>query len=366
MPSIVVSTCGTSLLTNKVAQGLNDLLRKTANAKANDLSKEEKNAIDAHMKEREETLLALKSFGGVRDASAELNGLLGLYEEQPSKGKNDLHYLLHTDTYQGKIVAEALKCWCEQNKLNAQTYRIESLNTRDLEDFRIGIGNLMKWCQDTLSQYTQSGYRVIFNLVGGFKSLQGYMQTLGMLFADESIYIFEGQRALLRIPRLPLDLDTSSQKTMRENIAVFRKLARKSLPYSECAALPETFLYRMGHECTLSDWGKLLWERFKKSLYSERLLEPPSARIRYSAKLKNTIATLDAQFVLRINEKMDDLAGFFEQEKALKSLSFKKLTGTPVPQCTHEFYLWSDKDAARGFGYFDGSVFIFEDMREHL
>lgn len=61
-----------------------------------------------------------------------------------------------------------------------------------------------------------------------------------------------------------------------------------------------------------------------------------------------------------------DFLKIFEQEKALKSLSFKKLTGTPVPRCTHEFYLWSDKDAARGFGYFDGDVFIFEDMREHL
>jgi len=102
LPSIVVSTCGTSLLTNKVAQGLNDLLRKTANAKANDLSKEEKNAIDAHMKEREETLLALQSFGDVRDASAELNGLLGLYEEQPFREKRSSLFAAHGYLPRGK------------------------------------------------------------------------------------------------------------------------------------------------------------------------------------------------------------------------------------------------------------------------
>ena len=48
--------------------------------------------------------------------------------------------------------------------------------------------------------YRQSHYRVVFNLVGGFKSLQGYMNTLGMFYADEIIYIFEAPTAdLIRI-----------------------------------------------------------------------------------------------------------------------------------------------------------------------
>ncbi len=366
MPSIIVSTCGTSILTNGITDELRSLLQRTANHLEGELEAEERSRIDLHLQSRDRELAKCASFDEARNASAELNGLFGIYENQPAKGKGDIHFLLHTDTYQGEKSAILLQGWCERKGMNTQTYRVESLNTKNVDEFRVGIGNLMHWCQETLPGYRASGHKIIFNLVGGFKSLQGYMQTLGMLFADESVYVFEGERTLLRIPRLPLDLDAASRESMRKHYAIFRTLLRQSLPASECSSMPETFLYCVDGECTLSDWGRLLWDRFKGEFYKKKLLPPPSPKIRYGRTIEKDIAALDPHQVGEINAKMDELARFIEKGQSIKSLGFKKLAGNPVPGCNHEFYLWSDKDAARGFGFYDGEVFVFDKMRPHL
>ena len=46
MPSIIVSTCGTSLLTNGVPDELRSLLHRTANQQAEEMKPEEKALID--------------------------------------------------------------------------------------------------------------------------------------------------------------------------------------------------------------------------------------------------------------------------------------------------------------------------------
>ena len=97
--------------------------------------------------------------------------------------------------------------------------RIDDLNTSSLEEFRLGIDELIKWCVGTLPGYRASGYKIVFNLVGGFKALHGYMQTLGMFYADETVYIFETSRELLSIPRMPVDLEASAKQAVRERSA---------------------------------------------------------------------------------------------------------------------------------------------------
>lgn len=367
MQNLIVTTCGTSLLTNGASPELSSFLRNTANKGKNELSPLEKDRIDHIAADKREIL-----FNGagvvLRDVSAELNGLLGIIRGSEKRTFEGFHFLVHTDTYQGELVAEMLREWCAREGIQSQAVRIDSLSTKNLSSFREGIGNLMNWCQDTLPGYRTSGYRVTFNLVGGFKSLQGYMQTLGMLFADESVYVFEGERELLRIPRLPLDIDSSCRKTMEENLLLFRRLsfASEGVSSTECAGLPEMFLFCMDGMCTFSDWGKILWEKFRNSAYRDKLLDSPSEKIRFGKKLRKEADSLDGESMARINGKIDDLARFLETGFNPKSLSFKTLQGKPVPGCTHEFYLWSDKDAGRGFGFFDGPVFVFEDFGSHL
>jgi putative CRISPR-associated protein (TIGR02619 family) len=203
-PLFVVSTCGTSLLTNRAPGDLNALLRRTANQREDALAKEDRSAIDARILDRQEALKG-STLQEARDLSAELNGLLGIYDDDLSRGANNRnhHVFLHTDTYQGVQVGKLLLEWAQRRGLSAEAHRVDNLNTARMEEFREGMGNLADWCADALPGYRDGGYRVVFNLIGGFKALQGFMQTLGMFYADESVYLFEGERALLRIPGFP-------------------------------------------------------------------------------------------------------------------------------------------------------------------
>jgi len=50
-----------------------------------------------------------------------------------------------------------------------------------------------------------------------------------------------------------------------------------------------------------------------------------------------------------------------------RSLYCHKLSGTPVPGCTHEIYAWSDKNAGRIFGICHGHRrFEIKQLGEHL
>ena len=363
---VIVTTCGTSTLTNGAGGELSAFLRNAANKRESELSSEEKARIDNRLEEKREALASLHK-AELRNFSAELNGLLGIREEEKPRD-SDMQFLIHTDTYQGEIVARLLSDWCSGQGITSQAVLVESLNTKSVMEFNDGIGNLVKWCQDTLPGYRNSGYKVLFNLVGGFKSLQGYMQTLGMQFADESVYVFEGERVLLRIPRLPLDLDSSCRMAIAANLHLFRRLHIFRIPIdeSECEGLPDTFFTCLDGSCTLSPWGEMLWEKFIETGYNQILLDSPSAKLRFTPRLRNDVSSLDPHMIGRINRKMDDLARFLETADNLKSLSFKNLQGNRVPGCTHEFYLWSDKDAARGFGFYDNEIFVFDQMRGHL
>lgn len=363
---VIVSTCGTSTLTNGASPDLQKLLRDTANSREGELPPEAKAAIDGRLDEKKREISTLPK-EKLRDFSAELNGLLGISEEEKPH-PSDMHFIIHTDTYQGEAVASFLAEWCSGRGIPSQAVPVESLNTRSVMEFNDGIGNLVKWCQESLPGYRSSGFKVIFNLVGGFKSLQGYMQTLGMHFADESVYVFEGEKVLLRIPRLPLDLDSSCRAVFSESLEFFRRLhiSRAQVPEGECAALPGTFFTCIDGSCVLSPWGEVLWLKFIETEYPKKLLDSPSPKLKISAKLKSCVSSMEPLLIGRINRKTDDLASFLETGYNPKSLSFQKLQGRPVEGCTHEFYLWSDKDAARGFGFYEKGVFVFDHVREHL
>lgn len=368
MRYIVVTICGTSALTNGASEDLFKLLKRTANDKEKDLTVEKKEVIDRRVEQKRKELYECPSHE-LRAFTSELNGLLGILGKMEGQ-KKDLHlqFLLHTDTYQGEKVAGLLLEKCQALGINSQLVLIEFLNTRKFEEFEEGIAFLLEWCHATLPGYRDSGYRVIFNLVGGFKSLQGYMQTLGMLYADESVYVFEGEQELLRIPRLPFDLDAVCQSVMSENLSFFRRLnvLSETVLEEKCDGLPETLFFCMKGECELSKWGKLLWNKYTERAYKEKLLEPPSDKLRFGKKLRAQAKELDPHLLERVNSKIDELTAYLEKKIALKGFSFKHLKGSPVKGCTHEFYLWSDKNAARGFGYFDGGVFVFDQMGSHL
>ena len=157
-PLLVVSTCGTSLLTNGASGDLGGLLRRTANHREAELTPEERDLIRQRVQDRVEAL-GRATLEEVRSLSAELNGLMGVYADQvtaEARGRNH-HIFLHTDTFQGQEVARLLLRWTEAKGLVGETLQVDKLNTSRMEDFREGMGNLTDWCAEILPGYRDGG-----------------------------------------------------------------------------------------------------------------------------------------------------------------------------------------------------------------
>ena len=361
--TLYVSICGTSLLTNSTDRETRRFLVDTANCSDEELSNEDRRKIESRMADQVAVLNG-SNLHDVRQLSAEFNTILGAYEERIPVGGQDVHILLHTDTFQGRLVAEALCDWLQAKKLNAQIQRVENLTTKSVNAFSDGVSWLIQWCEATLPGYRESKFQIVFNLTGGFKSLQGFMQTLGMIYGDELIYVFETGGELLRIPRLPLQFEESVGQSVRQHLQIFRRLQLSSanVSWSDCQGIPETFLYRVADMVELSPWGKLVWERHRKEIYRESVLAFLSPKIVISSEVSKTIASFSSEEKCTFNERMDDLAEYLESDRkaCLKRLDFKQLRGDPLPPSSHECDLWADRGAWRAFGHFERETFVID------
>jgi putative CRISPR-associated protein (TIGR02619 family) len=282
----VLSTVGISLLL-KSTDNWNDL-RDAANA--SDLS----DATQRVVKDAAACALQKLNQGSVADRrklSAELNGLYGLYEDQLHLGQDDFHYLLVTDTYigkqAGKVVTDFLRL---QGWHNVSTYCPPKLSTATAGDFSQGMKNLINWCEQTISGYRESGYEIVFNLTGGFKSLQGYLTIVGMFYADRIVYIFEAANELLTIPRLPIHIDESVFREYRVPLALMAE-GSALLSKDGVAGIPDGLLEIVDGVVGLSNWGQLAWNRLRRDLLSEVLLDFP--RIRYTSSFERDFRKAD-------------------------------------------------------------------------
>lgn len=270
----VVTTVGTSFLSNYVRDRdleLNGLIRQIAN--------ESESAVDDGTKRRIGAIAdrilddaTRADSDRLKKMSAELNGLISVYGQRlymSEKRTRDQHFLVATDTYLGRVCAELLELILEHLGLPTIVRpEFPGLTTRDYRSFTQGVSRLVEWCQQTLPPLRRPNSRVIFNLVGSFKSLQAYMNTLGMFLADEIIYIFEADDAeLIRIPRLPVALD--EVETLRAHLPEFGLLAHGViLDRYQADGIPEALLAPADEEgrVRLSEWGRVVWDRNSKSL----------------------------------------------------------------------------------------------------
>ncbi len=280
MPRIILSTIGTSLLTQQIKRDDSTektwyaQLRDTANITNTDMPPAI-GAIVETLKQRAEAKLANADIAQRRNASAELNGIYGIYANQLDQGKQDIHYLIATDTHQGFTTAQVVEKFLRQQGItNVTTYTPPGLSTASSQAFAWGIDELLEWLEINLSPLReQSHYTINFNLVGGFKALQGYLNTLGMFYADELTYIFEGTNELITIPRLPIDIDSTA---IAPHAALIARLAANApISTQEIPDLPETLVTQLDGEALLTTWGKLIWNRVKGELLSGDLLSLP-------------------------------------------------------------------------------------------
>jgi hypothetical protein len=116
MARIIVSSCGTSLLTKNAPDDVKRSLWETANESDQSLPHEVMHVIAGRVEAVRHRLVA-SPLQRVRALSAELNGILGIHGGQwPADAMADQHYLLHTDTFRKVTWARLVAEW-----LNAQS-----------------------------------------------------------------------------------------------------------------------------------------------------------------------------------------------------------------------------------------------------
>lgn len=365
-PRVVLSPCGTSLLTNGCTDDERRLLGRHSNSfRLEDLG-DDQAAVEARV-DSVAALLETADAATARRVSAELNGLLTLCDEQPAHPADHL-ILLCTDTWLGERTGQIVQGWLHRNgHLSVELRRQVDLQTRDLHKFQISLSNLVRWWGEAVDEYRRRQYRILFNLTGGFKSVQGFLQTLGNLYADETVYIFETSRALLRVPRLPIRLDMLD--AVRQHQYVIRRLdAALPVAAADLADVPETFLERDGADVLLSPWGTIVWDQSRKTLYAEGVLPPPTDRVRFAETFLPSTKSLSPDRYANLNDKLDKLATFLEgdQVRPVRSLDLKPLRNNPKPPSTHEFDAWADRDAKRVFCRYEGDVLVLDRLDDAL
>ncbi len=337
----IISTIGTSILTNMIngtaEVAWRGILSKSANFNQEELNQDsEAQEVINILDKRARGELSKNDDETSRRISAELNGIYGIYGGRLPQNSPDLHYLICTDTVQGQMTGKLIKEFLGSQGFKVEIVTPSQLSTKDTKNFTAGTKELIKWLEENVSwQQDSVDHQVIFNLVGGFKSLQGYMQTFGTFYANESVYIFEGSSELIKIPRLPIQIDTTD---IENHTLKFAMMAAGGMyPIKELEGIPETLLELIeDHDGTvagLSAWGDLIWNRTKSDLLAGELLQ--FQRLKYRKSFIDNYRTLNSQQRTDLQETLAKIATVLEDTGGdttqlnlrVDGLNFKPLIG---------------------------------------
>jgi putative CRISPR-associated protein (TIGR02619 family) len=345
MHRLVISTVGTSLLTNQIDLDLDPddwskRLQQTANYTTDEINKYHQNIgqIIEKLKQRAEEKLYDEDtdIEEIREASAELNGIYGLYDKELNRGISDTHLLIATDTAQGKVTAGILESFLKSKGISNTSICIQtglSLGSSDI--FVEGMAKLIPYIQTTIVDCQNSQYYICFNLVGGFKALQGYFNTIGMFYANELVYVFEGSNEVIKIPKLPVKINRAEVEPYKVQLAIMNA-GDISTSWEEAKKVPPDWVLVDGNEMTLSAWGQLIWNQCKDEILSEELLNFP--KLEYARSFKDDYQNqTDIQKRVKLQETLAKVAYLLTKHKdgvgALKKdggLQFERYTNTSI------------------------------------
>lgn len=364
MPNFILSTCGTSLFTNGIANELRNEFYQYANQHHwEDIPNDVALHLQQHAQQQESKLLEA-DLVTVRKMSAELNSVLAWYD-QNTTDLQDVHLLLATDTALGKATASIIEAWLQTKGYIVFIVSVSGLNTASFQSFRESLSELTVSLIEQISAYKENGYQILFNLTGGFKALNGFLQALSTIYADQTFYLFESSSEFLTIPKLPFKLDAES--VIIGNIKNFRRLAEGLVVIQqEAQQIPSILLFYIDDNVALSEWGTLLWQSCYKSLYKENVWPSISDRIIFSADFEKSAKDLAPHILQIVNQRIAELAVYAEGDckNALKSLDPKPLQEKQYKDKN----LWEcDLDSHhRIFMVKDGFHFTLLDVRKAL
>jgi CRISPR/Cas system-associated protein Csm6/Txe/YoeB family toxin of Txe-Axe toxin-antitoxin module len=275
---IVISFTGTNLLTNQIDLNSDnqDLLKKIFsiyNYTFEEVYKYSPEALDIidTLKERAVKKLKDGDIQTIRRISSELNFIYALYEQNLEQAKGDIHFLITSDTALGHTTSDIIREFLLKKGFNIGVYNLSGFSMVNYDAFAGGIDQLFKWFSETIPGFKEKGYKVCINLVNAPRTLQAYMDIIGMLYADELIYIFEGIKSnLINLPKIPIQINTSVIKPIE-----FALMEVGSIPASAVNGIPDIFVYVIDDEAIMSELGILIWKECKNILLSGDLLQFP-------------------------------------------------------------------------------------------
>lgn len=363
MSKIILSPVGTSILTK------GDFPREIhtySNCRHKEEIPPEIGAkIEAYIAQTHDLVVSL-SLEEIKIRSAELNGIMQYYQGNMNNAEKDTHLLLPSDTYIGREACRIVQSFLDKYCDDVRIMDIRDLQTKDSDYFQYALSELTAEIM-RIKQSMYQGQKLIFNLTGGFKAILGFLQSLGMFYADETIYVFEFSESLLNIPPLPVKL--VPEEHIIEHARTFRRLAMGLVVTDdECDVIPSSLVLSLFDEPTLSAYGRIVWDNFRRDLYSKALLDSPSDKIVFTDTFIDSVnKDRNDKAFYEINRRLDDLANYLEtnREQMLRSLDLKKLR-LAQGESTHEFDAWADQGARRVFCHYDDGVLILDELREKL
>lgn len=345
MSRLIISTVGTSLLTNQIDIDLDPddwtkRLQQTANYTTDEINKyhQDISQIIEKLKRRAEEKLDDDDtdIEEIREASAELNGIYGLYDKELERGISDTHLLIATDTAQGRVTAGILESFLKSKGISNTSICIQTgLSLSSSAIFVEGMAKLIPYIQNTIVDCQNRQYDICFNLVGGFKALQGYFNTIGMFYANELVYVFEGSNEVIKIPKLPVKINRAKVEPYKVQLAIMNA-GDISTSWEEVKKVPPDWVLVDGNEMTLSAWGQLIWNQCKDEILSEELLNFP--KLEYARSFKDDYQNqTDIQKRVKLQETLAKVAYLLTKNKdgvgALKKdggLQFERYTNTSI------------------------------------
>jgi len=350
---IFIHSVGTSVLTNTKDAAMRILLNEHSNLEEKEISGENLGKIQDFIRDRHKEFLENRDDRKfLKKNSAELNGFFTYIEEKKiSKQDILIHYLIQTDTFLGSqtgaIVKEILEDYGPVQEIKGT-----GLNVKNRETFQGAIKGLVeKIVTGIIIPHKIDSFFITANLSGGFKSLNGFLQTILGMYADEVFYLFEKNAGIVTIPRLPLkvaleldDRDAILFRRLLNGLDVESTSMKKS-------RIPDALYTQMEDQIILSEWGEMLAEKYREDFYTGEILPSISDKMVVEESFQRG-AKNHKERVSQINQQLDAVAVFLEKGSNPQSLSFKEYKNGYKGN-THEFYVWSDGGAYRGFGVFD-------------
>ena len=179
--------------------------------------------------------------------------------------------LLSTDTDDGEVCARLVEHYLHDRMGmppdRVKLKRIKGLQVDDASTFRkTGVVGYIKAITDEIQK--RGAENVVLNPTGGYKVLIPYSTIMAMINGLRAIYIFDNGKALLSLPRLPLEFENSRLESLlpamdliQSDTAILESDFWGSMPHHDRQELRDVLLENAGHGMvTLSAVGLLVHE----------------------------------------------------------------------------------------------------------